>query len=502
MSTETTTTTASVPPPGQRAGSVAWAARAFLVRLRFPLLLAGAVAVVAGWETIATWSWRLIDRVVGVPSADAAVSSGTEYFCPMDPGVLSDWPSKCPICNMALVRRQRGDMAPLPEGVLARVQLTPYRVQLAGLATTEVRYRPLVRTLVVPVEVVEPGAETNAPARLSADLFADEALGLEVGARIEIDLAGEPVEAKIVGLEPGSENHVTVRLEALDASRRLRPGSPLRARVSVPVAALPPFRDQPRDAPPLRRGELRSLHRCPDHLEIVREKPGTCPKDRAPLVAVRLADNQRVRWWCPMHPAVTAEAPGARCEACSGMILVPRIVSYAPPGEVLAVPESAVLDTGTRQVVYLERMPGVYDGVEVVLGPRSGDACPVLSGLEPGQRVVSAGAFLVDAETRLNPGLAAAYFGASRPAATGPSAPPPPSAPATRSPAVAAAIARQGTCPVTGMKLGSMGDPPAVVLRGRTVYICCEGCRGKLEAEPEKYLAKLAPRSPQAPASP
>ena len=56
----------------------------------------------------------------------------------------------------------------------------------------------------------------------------------------------------------------------------------------------------------------------------------------------------------------------------------------------------------------------MFDGVEVVLGPRCGDSYPVVRGLEPGQRVAVAGAFLLDAETRLNPSLVAGYFGASR----------------------------------------------------------------------------------------
>ena len=47
-------------------------------------------------------------------------------------------------------------------------------------------------------------------------------------------------------------------------------------------------------------------------------------------------------------------------------------------GEVLAVPERAVIDTGARKVVYREAGPSLYDGVEVELGPRCGDYYPVL----------------------------------------------------------------------------------------------------------------------------
>ena len=44
----------------------------------------------------------------------------------------------------------------------------------------------------------------------------------------------------------------------------------------------------------------------------------------------------------------------------------------AKPGEVLAVPERAVIDTGAKQIVYVEREPGLFEGVEVELGPRVG----------------------------------------------------------------------------------------------------------------------------------
>ena len=85
------------------------------------------------------------------------------------------------------------------------------------------------------------------------------------------------------------------------------------------------------------------------------------------------------------------------------------LARLAPPprDEVLSVPESAVIDTGSRKIVYVESEPGVFEGREVVLGPRIGDRFPVLEGLAPGEKVAAAGAFLIDAESRLNPAAAA-----------------------------------------------------------------------------------------------
>jgi hypothetical protein len=181
---------------------------------------------------------------------------------------------------------------------------------------------------------------------------------------------------------------------------------------------------------------------------------------------------------------------------------VPRVVTFRPTGQVLAVPESAVVDTGTRTVVYVERMPGMFDGVEVVLGPRCGDFYPVVRGLEPGQRVASAGAFLIDAETRLNPSLASAYFGAARGARSEVPRGETPTSRAEEPAELRALAGSQKVCPVTGKPLGSMGTPVLVTVKGRSVLVCCEGCKHPLQSSPDQYLAKLDAAKADAPASP
>lgn len=58
-------------------------------------------------------------------------------------------------------------------------------------------------------------------------------------------------------------------------------------------------------------------------------------------------------------------------------------------------------------------------------------------------------------------------------------------------PAAAAPYGGQKTCPVTGEELGSMGEPVPVTLKGKTVYVCCRGCAGKAQADPDKTLAAV-----------
>ena len=72
-----------------------------------------------------------------------------------------------------------------------------------------------------------------------------------------------------------------------------------------------------------------------------------------------------------------------------------------PLGEVLAVPEEAVIDTGERKVVFVEVAEGRFQPRELELG-RKGDAhYEVLDGLTPNERVVVSAQFLLDSESRL-----------------------------------------------------------------------------------------------------
>jgi hypothetical protein len=50
---------------------------------------------------------------------------------------------------------------------------------------------------------------------------------------------------------------------------------------------------------------------------------------------------------------------------------------------------------------------------------------------------------------------------------------------------------KQKVCPVSDSPLGSMGVPCKVALKGRTVFLCCDGCEEELKKNADKYLAKL-----------
>jgi Cu(I)/Ag(I) efflux system membrane fusion protein len=70
-------------------------------------------------------------------------------------------------------------------------------------------------------------------------------------------------------------------------------------------------------------------------------------------------------------------------------------------GARLVIPREAVLDSGARQIVYVEKEPGVYEMRTVTLGARGESSVEVLKGIRKGERVVTSGNFLIDSESQL-----------------------------------------------------------------------------------------------------
>ena len=96
-----------------------------------------------------------------------------------------------------------------------------------------------------------------------------------------------------------------------------------------------------------------------------------------------------------------------------GMFVSVRL--FVPLGSQLVIPVNGVLQTGTSQIVFVDRGGGYLEPRDVQLGPQAGDDYVVLKGLKAGERIVTSANFLIDSESQLQ-------------AAIGSFAPPPPGA--------------------------------------------------------------------------
>jgi Cu(I)/Ag(I) efflux system membrane fusion protein len=80
-------------------------------------------------------------------------------------------------------------------------------------------------------------------------------------------------------------------------------------------------------------------------------------------------------------------------------------IAVGKPGKVLAVSASAVIDSGTRQVVLMRLAEGRFEPRTVTLGSRSDDYVEVMSGVAEGEQVVTSANFLLDSESNLKAAL-------------------------------------------------------------------------------------------------
>ncbi len=605
--------------------------KAIEIRLRFIVVLLAIFVIVGGWDTIKNY-WDKWTR----PSAGAvtAAGDGTEFYCPMHPKVVRPTLEpdgsipKCPICGMPLSKRKMGEVQTLPEGIVGRVQLSPHRIQLAGIQTVEIQQRPLTRKIrtvgfvgidesrlsrivtrfsgyleklyinksFMQVNEGEPLAEIYSPELYSAVqelLIAAESKNeylVNIGRQKlklmgiderEIDeivrnrkadyrlviraprsghifakaiVEGDRVEAGMMLFEVADLSVAWIEADVYEKDVAfLRNGQEIEATVeAVPdrrfrgtVALVHPHMEMT-----TRTNRVRFELENPDHLlrpgmyatvwletpvqdiEPFRtllaeqQKPTAADADDSTLIALQkicpVTGNKLGSMGTPVRTEIGDKSVFLCCASCGDEFkersehYLARMHTVSESG-VLAVPERAVIDTGDQKVVYVEREPGLFEGVAVTLGPRAESYYPVIEGLLPGDRVAAAGAFLIDAETRLNPAASAAYFGATggphadhAPAAspgTSPSAPrsTPSAEPKKPTPKDLANIAKlpaadrnlateQQICPITDEPLGSMGVPVKVTLNGQSVFLCCKGCESKAKQGAEAVLKRLSER--------
>ena len=73
----------------------------------------------------------------------------------------------------------------------------------------------------------------------------------------------------------------------------------------------------------------------------------------------------------------------------------------------LSIPEEAVLDSGTRKIVFLDKGDGHFEAKQVNLGPKMEGFYQVKAGLKEGEKIAASSAFLFDSESRLSEAMGA-----------------------------------------------------------------------------------------------
>jgi len=113
-----------------------------------------------------------------------------------------------------------------------------------------------------------------------------------------------------------------------------------------------------------------------------------------------------------IYPQVDADTRTAKVRIVfsnSGLQLKPgmfvNVTLKVPMGEQLVIPATGVLQSGTREIAFVNRSDGYIEPREVQLGARVGDNFVVLKGLKAGEQIVTSANFLIDSESQLQAAL-------------------------------------------------------------------------------------------------
>jgi Cu(I)/Ag(I) efflux system membrane fusion protein len=446
------------PPPSGWA-KLRTAAKIVELRVRFIALIGMTGLVFGYWDTIQNH----LEKWARPPRARPTSETGNEFYCPMHPAVVRDESAHCPSCGMPLSKRIKAGKGSHPDGNGARVALAPSRVAQAGIRTVEVGYAPLVET-VTTVGRVEYDARRRA-------VIASKMNGILRVERVHVASEGLEVAEGQPLVEVSSPMLLQAVRELLVASRTEEAAE--RAR-SAQVGGSP--------------GEHRDLLRLP----IAKLLSWGITQGQIDEILRRGQTESRLPLLSPIRGRVTR--------------LNVRQGQYVTDGEVM-LEVSDLTRVWVQAQVFEDELPLVREGetVEASAFPYPGE---VFRGkvvflpprVDPLTRAADVRFELENARQQLRPGMIATVTITTKVSEL----------PAFRARRTEARARRgadlpmleptaedQKTCPVTGLKLGSMGPPVAVEIQGRKVWNCCEGCTTKLKANPSKYLARLtAPPAP------
>ena len=200
---------------------------------------------------------------------------------------------------------------------------------------------------------------------LVLELYPEDASQIRFGQRVDAELQslpGKTLKGRVVFIDPmvnPNRRTVGVRVEFKNVDGQLRPGDYAKAQIKVPIGPQGKVYDS----------ELAGKWISPMHPQVIRDQPGDCP-----ICGMKLVPTSRFGY---------TDQP-------------------VPQKKALTVPRSAILMAGDHSVVYIETRPGRFELRNVTLGPLLGGTAVILEGVKPGEKVATAGNFLIDSQMQLS----------------------------------------------------------------------------------------------------
>ncbi len=345
------------------------------------------------------------------------------WTCSMHPQIRQGEPGTCPICGMDLIPAGSGGSST----DRFQLEMTEEAIALAGVRTWEVVRGSGASTLALPGRVeADPGRLVRVNAfvegRVTAEHTGFEGAAVRKGDPLFTLRSPELVVAwQEWQVDGAAHEALRTRLRywgLTDAQIDAFAASPTpveEVRILAPASGIVRSRmvaEDDRIMPGMTLYEIADLSRIWVMFDIFEQdlgkvRVGSTIRFEA-ASAPGTTSEGRISWVAPevdgMKRTVAARVEVANADGRwkPGMRVSGRV--EAASGQVLLVPETAVLWTGPRSLVYV-RLPDhetpVFEARDVVVGARYGDQREIRSGLQAGDVVVVSGTFAVDAEFQL-----------------------------------------------------------------------------------------------------
>jgi membrane fusion protein, copper/silver efflux system len=417
-------------------------------KISIPLIIMICIALAGGgW-----YAWQHFGH--GHGEEGKATQGKQLYTCSMHPFIIKDKPGTCPICAMELIKKIEGaadGVAQTPEqkqqaDMVGQVSLSPTQRVMANVATIESKQQTLNKEInAVGIVQFDQSRQAKVTAWISgridklhvstvgsfvskdkpvAEVYSPDLLATQQEYLLAVKSRDQLKKSPIPSIAQNGEGLVAsakqrLMLFGVKDSQIIeleKAGKPnIRLPIYTPLSGVV-IEKLVQQGQYVNTGEvlfnIADLSRVWVDIEIFDNE---VPYVRVgQQVEIRSAIEHgmkftgKISYVYPFHDPKThtvkarVEMPNPRQMLKPDMFVNATI--KVPLARGIVVPVTAVMDSGKRQVVWVETTPGVFEPRDVQVGERTDDLVQIISGLKTGEKVAVSGAYLIDSESQLKGG--------------------------------------------------------------------------------------------------